>query len=73
MSHHPRAPNVPDAEVIATLSIDFQPPFVAETPQQFRCKHGTNDCERCGHHPRRDAAHTTIDGRGAIARLRGAR
>ena len=41
-----------------------------ELPPKTSCKHGPGDCEECGTTDRRDVAHTTIAGRGAVARLR---
>jgi hypothetical protein len=35
-----------------------------------KCKHGWFDCGTCGTSQARDALHTTIGGKGEIARLR---
>jgi len=42
-----------------------------ETPrlEPAICKHGKGSCEACGTTNRRDVAHTTEGGRGAVARL----
>ncbi|HZL93677.1 MAG TPA: hypothetical protein VFB99_08535 [Vicinamibacterales bacterium] len=34
------------------------------------CKHGRHDCDACGTHDERDFRHTTIGGRGVVARIR---
>lgn len=34
------------------------------------CKHGQDECERCGTTNRRDAKHRTIGGRGLVARIK---
>lgn len=34
-----------------------------------QCKHGRHDCNACGTHDERDYRHTTIGGRGAVARM----
>lgn len=41
-----------------------------QLPPKVRCKHGTTDCERCGVYERTDEKHTTVGGKGLIARLR---
>lgn len=41
----------------------YEPPEVVT-----RCKHGPDPCERCGTTERRDARHTTVKGRGKVAR-----
>jgi len=33
------------------------------------CKHGHDECERCGTTNRRDAKHTTVGGKGLVARI----
>ena len=33
------------------------------------CKHGVGECETCGTTATRDAIHTTVGGRGVVARL----
>lgn len=40
------------------------------TPFNTKCKHGVGDCEVCGTYERTDKKHTTINGKGLIARLR---
>jgi hypothetical protein len=52
------------------LGFDWNP---ALPPSTTRCKHGNDDCDRCGTASRRDAKHTTINGRGKVARLKGTR
>lgn len=39
-------------------------------PNPTLCKHGVGSCEECGTTNRRDSAHTTKGGRGAVGRLR---
>lgn len=64
----PRSPGVPDGEAAPSpvAYVDSWDPV----PTKTSCKHGPGDCEECGTTDRRDVAHTTIDGRGAVARLR---
>lgn len=52
--------------VSSTTFIDWCLP----EPDNTRCKHGTADCEACGSSNRRDAKHTTKNGRGAVGSLR---
>lgn len=68
----PKAPDVPDGEATPSpgayggARVDSWAPV----PPKTRCKHGAGDCEGCGTTDRRDVEHTTIGGRGAVARLR---
>lgn len=39
-------------------------------PFNTKCKHGEGDCEVCGSYERTDRRHTTIGGKGLVARLR---
>lgn len=39
-------------------------------PFNTKCKHGVGDCEVCGTYERTDRKHTTVGGKGLVARLR---
>jgi hypothetical protein len=40
-----------------------------EVPPTTACKHGKQDCPKCGTTSRRDVAHRTIKGKGAVGRI----
>lgn len=44
-----------------------------ERPSRTACKHGREDCDRCGTLGLSDALHRTRGGLGAVARLRAGR
>lgn len=39
-------------------------------PDNTLCKHGVGECETCGTTNTRDAIHTTVGGRGVVARIK---
>ena len=39
-------------------------------PENTRCKHSAEECSLCGTSNRRDAKHTTKNGRGAVGSIR---
>jgi hypothetical protein len=39
-------------------------------PGNTTCKHGVGECETCGTTATRDAIHTTVGGRGVVARIK---
>ena len=41
-----------------------------EVKPKFKCKHGKEDCDRCGQYRRTDYKHTTVGGKGLIAQQR---
>lgn len=44
--------------------------FSTASDAPSRCKHGKADCLTCGVSERRDALHTTVNGRGVVGRIR---
>ena len=38
-------------------------------PEATACKHGRDQCERCGTSDRRDGRHATVGGKGLVARI----
>lgn len=47
--------------------------MMAPPPSKTACKHGVGECELCGTTDKRDVKHTTVSGRGKIARMKGKR
>ena len=47
--------------------VPMVPPTTGEVTT---CKHGPGACDLCGTSPNNDRRHTTIHGKGAVARLR---
>jgi hypothetical protein len=45
--------------------------IAVEEPSNTACKHGSTECIKCGTSQRQDALHTTVGGKGHVARLRG--
>ena len=41
-----------------------------DAPLNTKCKHGVGDCEICGSYERTDRKHSTVGGKGLVARLR---
>mgnify|MGYP000219829334 CR=1 FL=1 len=67
-----------DATIAARLAakqaeptiVEYWPIEIIEDPNAATCKHGQNQCARCGIGSS-DVAHSTIGGRGSIARALG--
>lgn len=62
---HPWDRGPVEVDCFGGWSIELDPPEKNNTT----CKHGLEECERCGTTDRRDARHTTVGGRGLVARL----
>lgn len=44
--------------------------YSEELKPSTKCKHGQIECDRCGTAARSDKLHTTVGGKGLVARLR---
>lgn len=66
---------VKDVEVFLSYYLPDPPPreavalSIAESPPKTKCKHGRGACRKCGTSDNTDTLHTTVKGRGRVARI----
>jgi len=60
----------PRARLPEVRGDDIEVPLLVHPPLAAVCKHGSGDCDVCGTWDLTDRPHSTVGGRGIVARLR---